>query len=374
MRGGDTPSGGGGGSQIAIVLISLMLVVAGGIAGVVLLGRNVDDQPDDGDPDPDLKIVSEDAGYDGIPFNFTVDVTGIDQGDVTISWDFGDGKAGSGHNVEHIYEETGTYKVTLTILDGKEVVLQTTKMVTVAPASGPTKGLLPDKRIPGWNIEFTGGCGEGTLALLDIVTNPDMIMEINLTLDDRDRSFVGVELMEVFDLAGIRFDADTYTVTGDTTFTSDVFTTLSLPMNGGNSTYLMLIEDGTWLEKSEMNSTFMLVGPGGEVVTNVHTIDIDRSHLVITGQGIPQEISLTLDQIDELFELTNYNVSDGREMYHLSGYPLWPILEHASIMRNATDVSFRSLDGYAVDLPVNYVYDNPESEDRFFLAIGEDGV
>ncbi len=375
IQGGASPSEGRGGSRIAIVLISLMLVVAGGIAGVVLLGKNLDDGPDEmDDTEPEIDIISEDVGYDGIPFSFVAGVTGMDPGDMVISWDFGDGQTNAGTNVEHIFEETGIFTVTLTIEDDGEVVLQTTKLVTVAPASGPAEGLLPDGRIPDWNIEFTGDCGEGTLALLDIVTNPDMIMEINITLNGQERSFVGVELMEVFNLAGIRFDADDFTVIGDSTYASDVFTTLSLPFNGGNSTYLILTENDRWLSNTDLNSTYMLIGPGGEVVTNVHTVDIDPFHLVITGQGIPEDISLTIDRIHELFELTDYNVSDGREMYRFSGYPLWPILEYASILRNATEVSFKALDGYTVDFPVNYIHDNPESDDPFFLSISEDGV
>ena len=104
IQGGASPSEGRGRNQIAIVLISMMLVVAGGIAGVVLLGMNQDDGPEEmDDTEQEIDIISEDAGYDGIPFSFTAEVAGMDLGDMVISWDFGDGEAGSGANVEHIY-------------------------------------------------------------------------------------------------------------------------------------------------------------------------------------------------------------------------------------------------------------------------------
>lgn len=51
-------------------------------------------------------------GYIGYKVNFHV-ISNFTAGDYTYTWDFGDGETSTGDSVWHIYEETGTYSITL---------------------------------------------------------------------------------------------------------------------------------------------------------------------------------------------------------------------------------------------------------------------
>ena len=53
------------------------------------------------------------------------------------SWDFGDGEADEGVQVEHTYEEAGTYTVTLTLEDDEGGEAAASKEVEVVAAGRP---------------------------------------------------------------------------------------------------------------------------------------------------------------------------------------------------------------------------------------------
>lgn len=56
----------------------------------------------------------------------------------SYSWDFGDGKTGSGKTTSHAYDEAGTYVATLRVSDQLGRSASTTQSVAVSAAGGPT--------------------------------------------------------------------------------------------------------------------------------------------------------------------------------------------------------------------------------------------
>ncbi|MGC9307205.1 MAG: PKD domain-containing protein, partial [Thermoplasmatota archaeon] len=79
--------------------------------------------------------------FDYAPLAPTVDATvSFDAADsydpyggsiASYNWDFGDGSSGSSEMTTHIYDESGTYQVTLTVMDADGASASTSKMVTV---------------------------------------------------------------------------------------------------------------------------------------------------------------------------------------------------------------------------------------------------
>jgi PKD domain-containing protein/dockerin type I repeat protein/cellulase (glycosyl hydrolase family 5) len=53
-------------------------------------------------------------------------------GPYTFSWSFGDGSTGSGANVTHVFGSTGSYNVTLTVVDSLSVSSSVSELVTVS--------------------------------------------------------------------------------------------------------------------------------------------------------------------------------------------------------------------------------------------------
>lgn len=61
----------------------------------------------------------------------------------TYSWDFGDGKTGTGPQVSHTYSSPGDYNVKLTIVDNDGATRTITKIVTVSAPVARAPGLFP---------------------------------------------------------------------------------------------------------------------------------------------------------------------------------------------------------------------------------------
>ena len=71
---------------------------------------------------------------------FTAEATDPDPGDrvVAYTWDFGDGTAGEGEEVVHVFEEPGSYEVKLTVTDTHGASTDVRKTVTVGDNRTPT--------------------------------------------------------------------------------------------------------------------------------------------------------------------------------------------------------------------------------------------
>jgi PKD repeat protein len=67
----------------------------------------------------------------------------LSSGDIaSFSWDFGDGRHGSGMTTEHKFDAAGTYHVTLTITDPFGRTASTTLTIVVAAAANPTASFV----------------------------------------------------------------------------------------------------------------------------------------------------------------------------------------------------------------------------------------
>jgi PKD repeat protein len=81
------------------------------------------------------------AEGDTITFTGTV---GGGQGPYNYNWNFGDGIFSTEQNPQHVYENSGTYTVTLTVTDGLGTSKTTSKPVTVTEASGTSEIEITD--------------------------------------------------------------------------------------------------------------------------------------------------------------------------------------------------------------------------------------
>jgi PKD repeat protein len=59
-------------------------------------------------------------------------------GIVSFNWRFGDGSVGSGETATHFYQTSGTFSVTLTVVNDRGIQASTTKTVTVGSSNAPT--------------------------------------------------------------------------------------------------------------------------------------------------------------------------------------------------------------------------------------------
>ncbi len=76
---------------------------------------------------------------------------------VNYSWDFGDRTSGSGAVVQHVYGESGTYKVTLTVTDNIGLSGNTTTEIVISnlPQTGPTAVITgPSQAVVGEQVTY----------------------------------------------------------------------------------------------------------------------------------------------------------------------------------------------------------------------------
>jgi PKD repeat protein len=80
----------------------------------------------------------------------------------TYSWNFGDGRTGSGKTVTHAFDTPGTYAVTLTIGDQYNRTAQSTQPIDVAGGVLPTASFLTSPIAPrvGENVNFNGSASQ----------------------------------------------------------------------------------------------------------------------------------------------------------------------------------------------------------------------
>jgi chitodextrinase len=77
----------------------------------------------------------------------------------SYTWDFGDGRSGSGKTTSHAYDEAGTYLATLRVTDQLGRSAATTQSVVVSAASGPTASFefSPQNPLINQPVNFNGG-------------------------------------------------------------------------------------------------------------------------------------------------------------------------------------------------------------------------
>ncbi|MEL7450695.1 MAG: PKD domain-containing protein [Pseudomonadota bacterium] len=78
-------------------------------------------------------------GVAPLSVDFTADVSGV-SGEVTFSWDFGDGASASGDTTAHTFDTPGVYDVTLRVTDSRgaaAAVQRSTRVIVREPDPGP---------------------------------------------------------------------------------------------------------------------------------------------------------------------------------------------------------------------------------------------
>src|SRR5262245_5137277 len=122
----EESSGGGGGGKTKWILIGLGVVGAG--AAVYFLTKN--DPPTPGT----ITVTPNATGMAGITnFSFSSNASDPDKDPLTFNWNFGDGGSGSGQAPSHVYNNTGSFSVGVSISDGKgHTVSAPNASVTVA--------------------------------------------------------------------------------------------------------------------------------------------------------------------------------------------------------------------------------------------------
>ncbi|MFP4393956.1 MAG: PKD domain-containing protein [Anaerolineales bacterium] len=86
------------------------------------------------DPDAIALHITPDSPFVGEPVDFSVATDGLSgRSPYIYQWAFGDGDAGAGANVDHVYEMTGSYTVSLTIADVDACTATAALPLTVLP-------------------------------------------------------------------------------------------------------------------------------------------------------------------------------------------------------------------------------------------------
>ncbi|PZA06045.1 MULTISPECIES: PKD domain-containing protein [unclassified Meiothermus] len=128
---------------------------------------------------PTARFTAADTVQAGTPLAFDGSAsTDPDNDPLSFSWDFGDGSRGGTARIAHIFPKAGSFKVTLTVADGKGGVHSSEKTITVSPPPAPSKtvavrGLvkgIDDGPLAGVNVSVVGGSATGTTGADGTVT------------------------------------------------------------------------------------------------------------------------------------------------------------------------------------------------------------
>ncbi|WPR77524.1 PKD domain-containing protein [Algoriphagus sp. NG3] len=76
-------------------------------------------------------LASPMEGDGPLKVDFMGDLTGVDQGNLSYSYDFGDGSVSTDKNASHVFMAPGTHEVKVTVSDGKELVTEETISIQV---------------------------------------------------------------------------------------------------------------------------------------------------------------------------------------------------------------------------------------------------
>ncbi|GIW34047.1 PKD domain-containing protein [Meiothermus sp.] len=126
----------------------------------------------------------------GIPLAFDGSASSDPDGEpLSFSWEFGDGVRGGAAKIAHIFTEAGTFKVRLTVGDGRGGTNSTEKTVTVTPGPAPSKtvsalALVTDpsgNALSGVSVSAAGG-GNATTDASGRASVPGVGMGVPVTL------------------------------------------------------------------------------------------------------------------------------------------------------------------------------------------------
>lgn len=168
-------------NQAGVYEVTLTVTDNGGLTGSSTFTVQISEEP----KTPPVAVIEAPAsGQVGEVLNFSGSNSSDSDGSIAgYTWDFGDGATSSGVNVTHSYGISGTYQVTLTVVDNDGLTAQATHQVTIeelvqlelppnvvleAPADGRVgKNLRFDSRASndpdGKIVSYTWDFGDGTV-------------------------------------------------------------------------------------------------------------------------------------------------------------------------------------------------------------------
>ncbi len=99
----------------------------------------------------------------GVAVNLTATASGGTQPYVSFTWDFGDGSAGSGNSVAHVYATSGTYSVTVTVKDSAGVTATSPSHSVAIAARLQVSSVhaVPNPSEAGYSISFSATTSGG---------------------------------------------------------------------------------------------------------------------------------------------------------------------------------------------------------------------
>jgi hypothetical protein len=134
--------------------------VAAGILGIVLIAGGGDSEPDNAAPTAGSIAVSPSGlGIAGLTnYTFTAQgATDPENAPLTYAWTFGDGGSGSGATANHVFNNGGTFTITLNVSDGTNST-STTSSLQVGDVNGTWVNIDAEPGFPGGierRIRFT---------------------------------------------------------------------------------------------------------------------------------------------------------------------------------------------------------------------------
>ncbi len=217
----------------------------------------------------------------------------------SYTWDFGDGAAGAGSSVEHLFSPGGTYSVSLTVSDGQRSDT-TSRLIRVLATPSACFVTSPDPpRIPATeSIQFNAECSLG-----DRDGGTSAITRYLWDFGDGRPGTEGVFVSR-------QFEPDVYGVT---------LTVTNADGRQASKTQFVVVENAAATGRSqdqrqrEVTFTSQLEVPG-ESGTLAARVTLDGSRMVVVANGVPREMSMGVDGSDHVIEarLTKESSRPGR--------------------------------------------------------------
>jgi len=276
---------------------------------------------------PTAVITSLDAVDKNSNINFDASLSSDPNGDLlTFNWDFGDGLFASGVNVNHVYATSGTYTVTLNVLDGNNPAVITTKVISVinqAPVvsiTGPdtinrneviTFDATQTRDANGDPLTYTWSFGDGGTAsglyasIAPHIYNSSGNYTVTLTVDDGETTTTVTKAITVYNQTPIAVITAADSVNKNESAIYDA--SLTSDPNGDALTYTWDFGGGVTATGVTVNHTFTTSGnhmvlmtvSDGEISTNMSkliTVVNQTPIPVVTGPDIVNKNTLlTLD-------------------------------------------------------------------------------
>lgn len=140
---------------------------------------------------PTAAFTAGDSVQAGVPLAFDASASADPDGDaLSFSWEFGDGTRGGAQKLAHIFSEAGTFKVRLTVGDGRGGTGSAEKTITVTPGPAPSKTVSAlvfvtssgGSPLAGVTVSVVGGSGAGTTGADGKATVPEVGVGVPVTL------------------------------------------------------------------------------------------------------------------------------------------------------------------------------------------------